>query len=168
MISRRTIVKTGLVLSTATMCPNFAWAHRQKYTLSQVTWDNDTSFLSVTHSFHLHDAEIALAAAGLIEKPDLLSLKARARLALYTAKHFKLFSSSEPIALKLIGAEAEGRHVYVYQQAQLKEKPTNLSIQCELLRDIVEGQINNVDVDLSGIVKSVKFTGDDGIKNVLA
>jgi len=124
--------------------------------------------LYVIHSYHLHDAETALAAKGIIDRPDLFSLKARAKLALYTAKHFSLTSNGQEIELDILGAETEAKTVYVYQQAKLDAPPTELIISAAMLRDIIPGQLNNVDVKLNGETRSVQFKKNDGPKKVLA
>ena len=148
--------------------PLSAKAHRQKTTLSQIEWSETDRALYVTHSFHMHDAETALAAKGIIHKPDLTSLKARARLALYTSEHFNLYVGGEKIELEILGAEFHARTVYVYQQIHLEDKPAVMTISADMLRDIIPGQINNVDVKLDGKVKSVQFKDNDGPKKVLA
>lgn len=168
MLTRRTTFQllSGAALGAA--LPFSALAHRQKTTLSTVEWDAAEMMLYVIHSYHLHDAETALAANGIIERPDLTSLKARARLALYTASKFSLFSEGKDIELEILGAENEGRTVYVYQQAKLDKAPTDLIISASMLREIIPGQLNNVDVTLTQTLRSVQFKDGDGPKKVLA
>jgi hypothetical protein len=115
-----------------------------------------------------HFGETALAAKGIIDKPDLTSLRARAKLALYTQKTFTLFGGGKDIELELLGAENEGRTVYVYQQAKLDKPPTELIISASMLREIIPGQLNNVDVTLETDIRSVQFKDGDGPKKVLA
>ncbi|WP_026942133.1 DUF6702 family protein [Hellea balneolensis] len=168
MFTRRNISQ---ILSGAAIMaglPFSASAHREKKTLTTIEWDADEKMLNVIHSYHLHDAETALAAAGIIDRPDLFSLKARAQLALYTEKHFSLLSAGAPIDLEILGAETEAKTVYVYQQAKMKTVPTELLVSASMLRDIIPGQLNNVDVKLSGAVRSIQFKKNDGPKKVLA
>ena len=98
MLTRRTTFKllSGAALTAALPLP--AFAHRQKTTLSQVEWNEADKVLYVTHSYHMHDAETALAAAGIIDKPDLTSLRARAKLAVYTARNFQLSNGGKDIS----------------------------------------------------------------------
>lgn len=124
--------------------------------------------LYVIHSYHLHDVETELSAHGVIDKPDLFSLKARAKLALYTAKHFSLVSGGEALELEILGAETEGRTVYVYQQVKLDKAPEALIVTASMLREIIPGQLNNVDVTLGQDIRSVQFKDGDGPKKVLA
>jgi len=168
MPSRRQTL--SILSGTAIMAalPSLGYAHRQKTTLSQVEWNESNKTLYVTHSYHMHDAETALAAAGIIAKPDLTSLRARAKLALYTARHFELSTNDTEIDLDLLGAEHEGRTVYVYQEAYMDNAPTGLTVSASMLRDIIPGQLNNVDVTLTGELTSVQFKDKDGPKKVLA
>ena len=168
MLTRR---KTLQYLSGAALwaaLPMSAFAHRQKTTLSTIEWNEADHMLYVIHSYHLHDVETALAAQGIIDTPDLTSLKARAKLALYTAKTFSLFANGKDIKLDILGAENEGRTVYVYQQVKLNKQPSELIISASMLRNIIPGQLNNVDVKLSQTLRSLQFKDGDGPKKVLA
>jgi len=147
--------------------PLSAQAHRQKTTLSQIEWNESEKALYVTHSYHMHDAETALAVRGIIAKPDLTSLRSRAKLALYTDTHFQLSSEGQKVDLEILGADFQARTVYVYQQVFLDEKPTSLTVSAAMLRDIIPGQINHVDLHLTEEVKSVKFKDGDGPKKIL-
>ena len=164
---RRTLhIMSGAALGAA--LPTYAFAHREKKTLTTVEWNADNNMLYVIHSYHLHDAETALAAKGIIETADLFSLKARAQLALYTAKNFSLSTAGEKIDLDILGAETEAKSVYVYQQAKMTSAPKELVISATMLRDIIPGQINNVDVTLEDELRSIQFRKNDGSKKVLA
>jgi len=168
MLTRRQTFKIASGAALWAAFPLSAFAHRQKTTLTTITWDEDDGMLYVMHSYHLHDVETALAAKGIIDRPDLFSLKARAQLSLYTEKHFSLFSNDKNIELELLGAETEGRTVYVYQQAVLKRAPSALVVSASMLRGIIPGQLNNVDVTLGKDIRSVQFRDNDGPKKVLA
>ena len=168
MLTRR---KTLHILSGAAFgaaLPLSAFAHREKKTLTTIEWDAQAQMLYVIHSYHQHDAETALAAKGIIDKDDLYSLKARAQLALYTERHFSLASKGEEIELEILGSETEARTVYVYQQAKMAMPPQELLITATMLRDIIPGQLNNVDVTLDGKTHSLQFKASDGSKKVLA
>lgn len=168
MLTRRRTLQSLSGAALWAALPLSALAHKQKTTLSTVEWDANESMLYVIHSYHLHDAEIALAARGIIDKPDLTSLKSRAQLALYTQDKFSLFSGGKPIKLDILGAENEGRTVYVYQQAKLEKAPAELIVSASMLREIIPGQLNNVDVTLTQTLRSVQFKDGDGPKKVLA
>lgn len=146
-----------------------AHAHTEKTSVSEITWSEKDGFLYASHKFHLHQTEVSLFDAGITNSAKFESLRARAQLALYVEKNFTLHSSDEtPLPLDILGAEIEGRDVWVYQQTQLEALPQGLIIQCNLLREIIPTQINHVDIKLWGKVTSLAFRGDDGPKKALA
>ncbi len=190
MHSRRKILKTlhscivfslgSTVLATALSTP--AFAHRQKLTLTDIRWKStrpekdkiyslgDTSgTLEIVHSFHIHEAEIALSETYGLKNPDLTRLETQARLALYTHKNFDLaLIDKTPLKLELIGADQDRQTVYVYQQISLTERPEGLIVNCQLFRDLSAPLINNVDVQIAKMLHSLQFKGAAGPKKILA
>lgn len=163
IISRRAF--TTALIAAPMASP--AFAHRERSTLTEIEWEDNPGFLYVTHSFHIHEAERTLYKAGVIDKPDLYSLKTRAQLALFVEDNFSLRDKNDRlIPLEILGAESMGGDCFVYQQADLEEKPMALSIHCNLMRALEPSQINNVDVKLSDTVKSVQFRGDDDMRRI--
>lgn len=159
-------------LGAAAFCaaqPMAAYAHKEKATVSKIEWSEKDGYLYATHIFHIHDTEVTLFKAGITHSAKFESLRARAQLALYVQDAFKLASlEGEPIELEVLGAEIEGRDVYVYQQAKLRQAPSGLIVNCNLLRKYVPTQINHVDVNLAGQTRSLTFRGEDGPKKALA
>lgn len=152
----------GISALTALAAAQPARAHRERFTLTEIEWEDNPGVLYVTHSFHIHEAERALYKAGVLAKPDLYSLKTRAQLALYAEKNFSLEDSQrKPIDLQLLGAEISGGNCFVYQEAYLDEKPTSLAIAVDFMRSLDNAQINHVDVKLGADVQSVIFRSGD-------
>lgn len=146
-----------------------AYAHREKTTVSDVVWSEADGFLYATHKFHLHQTEVSLFEAGITHSAKFESLRARAELALYVEKNFVLqMLNGERLPLEILGAEIEGRDVYVYQQAKLRRAPEGLIVTANLLRGIIPGQINHVDINIFGKINSLAFRGKDGPKKALA
>jgi len=86
---------------------------------------------------------------------------------LVAEENFKLSTlGGDPIVLEVLGAEIEGRDVYVYQQAALKAPPDGLIVSCNLMRSFIPDQINHVDMKIGGETKSLAFRGTDGPKEV--
>jgi len=83
-LSRR-LFTLGLVATGTLISGKKAYAHRERYTLTEVEWEDNPGSLYVTHSFHVHETEDVLYKAGVLHKPDLYSLKSRAQLALYAS-----------------------------------------------------------------------------------
>lgn len=164
--SRRHII-AGLF--AASLLPSFAYAHREAATRSVITWDSAKAFLDVTHIYHMHDAAMALSQAGILEKPNLLSLKERARLALYTEANFTLKTlGGALLELTLLGADFDSKSAFVYQQIRLDDAPDGLLVDSRLLLDLVPGQVNDVDVRLGSDIRSARFERGDKPKIVLA
>ena len=166
-ITRRHINIGVVALCAATTTPVFA--HSEKATETEISWTERGGFLYVTHKFHLHQTEVSLFEAGITHSAKFESLRARAELALYVEKNFTLQTlENADIPREVLGAEIEGRDVWVYQQAKMGTAPTGLIITCNLLRDIIPKQINHVDVKLGGKTNSLAFRGKDGPKKALA
>lgn len=143
--------------------PASAWAHKERFTLTDIFWDNRDKTLYITHSYHIHGVEQTLFKAGVLDTPDLYDLRSRAQLALYTQDNFALTADGNlPLSLELVGAENSGRNCYVYQQVYLKNAPRSLQITCSLMRPMQQGMINHVDLNMSGEIISVKFKDKDG------
>lgn len=171
IINRRDLI-TSLPALAIISGPHKALAHRLTTTETRVDIDVETGRVEVTHTLHIHDAEIALAKAGIIDSPDLVSLKERAQMALYIDETFKLFQNDAPVELTLLGAELDKRNVLIFQEG-LVSLPFVLplgkvSVMAEMMRSFVPHQINNVDVAINGSVTSLQFRGADGTKKLLA
>lgn len=166
-LTRRHIGSGLIALCAVPAMP--AYAHREKTTVSEVVWSQKDEFLYASHKFHLHQTEVSLFEAGITHSAKFESLRARAELALYVQKNFKLeLIDGTPLPLEVLGAEIEGRDVWVYQQARLNTPPQGLIVTCDLLRSIIPNQINHVDVKLGRKTHSLAFRGNDGPKKALA
>ena len=167
-LTRRDI-STGILASMGFFASPTAYAHRQKRALSKLVWNDRTKTLEVSHILHLYDTEIALAQLGILEEPDLEPLKARARLALYVSKHFKLQKLNENnIPLEIVGAEIVDSHVYVYQEVALPSEPSGFIVIDTILQRIYLNQTNLVSLNIHGNVSSVTFSAGDSAKKLLA
>jgi len=166
---RRNFLRTGLALGLLSSCQISAFAHRQKQTHSSIAWNGGNNILEITHRLHMHDAERALAVLGKINRPDLSSLKARALLALQIETQFKISDlDGDQIFIEILGAEIEGPHVYVYQEAKLSSKPDGLLILNQVLHDVYPDQMNHVNIEISDTVRTAVFASGDKAKKVLA
>lgn len=169
MMNRRTFGKTILGGAACVALPVSAWAHRQKQAMSNIKWNAKTKILEVTHDLHAHDAEQVLARLGLIKSPDLSNLRARANLALYVQKHFKLTTlDGQNIDLTIIGAETDTTYAHVYMEAEMANAPKGLLISDTMLQDVFADQINQVNMTFGDNIRSVVFVAGDGQKKILA
>jgi len=166
MITRRLFTSAVTIGATAWAFP--ASAHREKLTTTQMMWKKSSQSIEITHFFHIHHAETALAKIGAIPSANLLDLKNQAHLALYVEDNFSLFDrSNEKLSISTIGADSDGSSVFVYQEASLSD-PDDLQVACSFLRPAIPGQINQINLDINGKVLSVRLSGRDTRKNLIA
>ncbi|RKQ71318.1 hypothetical protein DES40_0631 [Litorimonas taeanensis] len=165
--TRRTTL-TGLASLSCSSLGIKALAHKLTTTETRVEITTKTGLVQVIHTFHTHDAEVALAKAKIIDMPDLTRLRQRAQMALYVEKTFSILQNGEPIDLRLVGAEIDRGNVLTYQEGKIELPLGEISITAEMMRSFVLNQINNVDVYIDGKVHSLQFRGSDGRKNILA
>jgi hypothetical protein len=157
--TRRIILGGIAALTVATP----ALAHRLARTETEIRISTDGT-VTVVHVYHLQDAQSALFHAGFIDQPDLSSLRARAKLALYTQERFAISAKGELANLQIIGAEIEGDSVYIYQDGQISDGA--LTIDARMLRDLIKTQSNSVNIIRDGTTVTLDFSEDDGPKQV--
>ncbi|MEM8986442.1 MAG: DUF6702 family protein [Pseudomonadota bacterium] len=139
-------------------------AHRQRIALTTVRWDATAQALQVIHRLHAHDAGHFLET-----DPDaaVTDIKGRARLALHVEEQFRLFSTEGvPLPLKMVGAELDRNYVFVYQEMPLSQPPAALAIENGVFQDLFSDQINHVNFEMGGAVKTLVFEKGDGKKRV--
>ena len=158
-LTRRCIVKGAFAttLLTQLVIPPAAYADRERLSFSEVSYNQGSELLEVTHRLHLHDAQQALTGEGLLSTPDLTPLRARAALALYVANQFKINRGETLLLLETLGAQIEGNYIYIYQQAAMKTEPQQLTIHCEILQSIFSDQANHVNVKLKQSLTTLTF-----------
>lgn len=160
--SARTILTAALlaVLWLAVPGPESA-AHQLRAAITTVLFNPRTGNIEVMHRFYSHDAEHALA---LItgETADLLDDAGdRMDFARYVHQRFELDGMGAPLApLNLVGAEAEGDFLWVYQRTPLVPQLTGLEVRFDALRDVWRDQVNTLNVERDGQVHTLIFAGD--------
>ncbi|MGB6229304.1 MAG: DUF6702 family protein [Litorimonas sp.] len=142
-----------------------ALAHRSKRTETEVRIEPDGT-VGVTHVYHAQDAQDVLYATGILSRPDISTLRARAKLALYTADQFALMSGDVPVELSIVGAEIIGQNVYVYQSGTVSDASAPLAVSATMFREHVGDQTNSVNIVRNGETSTLDFRGDDGWKAV--
>ena len=158
------MTRRGLIAGAAALlAARPALAHREHRSETWAEWkpSEGGGEFHVTHSFHRHDAELAMSDAGLLDQPDLSSLRARALLALHVEETFSL---GEAVALETLGAEIVRDRVEVYQVGTADALPPSLTVDARMLRTAWPDQINDVNVRVGEEVKSLRFRRDDGAK----
>lgn len=158
MAKRRCLALAALAGSLA--WPAAADAHRAPGSLSTIEYNPRTDKTEIVHRVHTHDAELGVGA--VIEQPALsvTSMEGRAWIALYVEEKFAIESEEGPIALSLVGAELAADYLLVYQELAGR-LPDVIRIRDDILRDVFPEQINQVNIEAGGTVRSLVFANDD-------
>lgn len=136
-----------------------AHAHRLKNAFTTVLFNDRSDRLEVMHQFYLHDAEqvateIVGQTANLFENAE-----DRQRFAVYVHERFSLYDPrGERLPLTLRGAEIDGDFLWVYQAMRLPDPPLGaLTVEHRALRDLWPDQVNTVNVEGRGPIRTLTF-----------
>jgi hypothetical protein len=166
MTNKLSIVKQGgfallamlLVVGSMTYS-NAAKAHQIKAAITTVLFNPRTENIEVMHRFNMHDAEHAVKV--LFEKnADIIDDKGTQQaFADYVGKHFALLNiEDESLPLTQVGFEVEGKHFWVYQETDQPPALEGLKIRHDALRDLWPSQVNTINVEGNGPLKTLTFT----------
>jgi len=167
LITKRKFLAVTAAGFYASTLPTLSWAHRAARTETEVTLYDDGR-IDVIHLMHTDDTKRALFDVGILDKPDLLGLKARAKVALYVESHFSIFANDTPVELEVIGAEIEGPNFYVYQQGHTDAPAKDISLEASMMRELIHSQTNSVNIKHGGETYSLDFRGRDGRKHIIS
>ncbi|RVT45262.1 hypothetical protein EMM73_14510 [Rheinheimera sediminis] len=133
-------------------------AHEMKSAVTKVLFNQRTGTIEIMHRFYLHDAEHAVK--KLLDKSaDLLAKQStRDSFALYVSSHFQLRTSGQDLKLTLVGSELDGRFFWVYQEVTIPQQLTQLELRHDSLQSLWPDQVNVVNIEGRGKVKTLKFT----------
>ena len=113
------------------------------------------------HRFYLHDTEHAVQMlfdkrADIRNSADTQELFAN-----YVSKRFAIKPLDGPeLKLKAVGHEIERIYFWVYQEVKAPENIEGLSMIHNALRDIWTDQVNTVNVEGNGDLRTATFEGD--------
>jgi hypothetical protein len=99
-------------------------------------------------------------------KGDILKDKAAQQaFVLYVQQSFSLWTSDkQPILLDYVGTEIEGKYLWVYHETKLRPDLKQLWISMSTLQDVWPDQVNHINVEKQGRVRSVRITQQDDWK----
>lgn len=136
-----------------------ASAHQIKAAITTVLFNPRTENIEVMHRFNLHDAEHAVKM--LFDKSaDIIGNESTQQaFAEYVDEHFAILNAEgEPLALKPVGYETEGKFFWVYQETSQPPSLEGLQIRHDALRDLWPSQVNTLNVEGNGPLKTLTFT----------
>lgn len=154
----KTLIKC--LLLCVVLLSDTALAHQQKAAISTVLFNPRTENIEVSHRFYLHDAEHAVKhifgkSADIIKSEDT-----QQKFFEYVMKRFSLKNDKgEPIALSPVGFEVDGKFFWVYQETKQPFLLNGLTIEHAALKDIWPSQVNTVNVEGRGDIKTRTFDG---------
>jgi hypothetical protein len=156
-----TLLLAALVILVASAVANTALAHQQKAAETTVLFNKRSNKLEVMHRFYLHDTEHAVQA--LFDKnADILgSTKTQQQFANYVAKQFLARTLTDnALPLSDVGFEVEGKFFWVYQDTDIPKDAKGIKLYNGTLRDLWPTQINMVNIEGKGEIRTLYFSDD--------
>jgi len=137
------------------------FAHQQRAAITKVLFNQNTGNLEIMHRFYLHDTEHAVQMlfdkrADIRNSADTQELFAN-----YVSKRFAIKPlNGEELKLKHVGHEIERIYFWVYQEVEAPKDIEGLTMIHNALRDIWTDQINTVNVEGKGDIRTATFEGN--------
>ena len=151
-----------LLMVTSLVYSNMTCAHQQKAAETTVLFNKNSGQLEVSHRFYLHDTEHAVQT--LFDKSaDILdSDKTQQQFAEYVAKQFLVHTlSDKKLPLTNVGYEVEGKFFWVYQETKIPETLQGIKLLNGALRDLWPTQINMVNIEGKGEIRTLYFSENE-------
>lgn len=159
--TKQRVLALLFVVLTCGLFSSSVYAHSIKAAITTVLFNPRTENIEVMHRFNVHDAEHAVKA--LFDKEaDIIGNEATQReFADYVSSHFALVdSNNKPIALRQVGYELEGKFFWIYQETSQPPELEGLKVQHNALRELWPEQVNTLNVEGNGPLKTLTFTGN--------
>lgn len=150
---------TLLIAASTLLVATPSAAHQQKAAETTVLFNKNSGQLEIMHRFYLHDTEHAVQ--SLFDKnADILDSKeTQQQFADYVAKQFLARTlDNQPLELSAVGFEVEGKFFWVYQEVKTPEEIKGLKLFNGSLRELWPTQINMVNIEGKGQVRTLYFS----------
>jgi hypothetical protein len=155
------LFKTSLMLlwGTLLLAASATYAHQQKSAISTVLFNPRTQNIEIMHRFDIHDAEHAVKEIFGKNADILNSAQTQTQFSDYVNKRFYLFTSdNQPLLLKKVGFESDGKFFWVYQETEQPAKLANMIVRNDALRDIWPLQVNTINIEGRGELQTLTFS----------
>ena len=151
-------------------------AHQQKEAYTTLFFNERTNNLEIMHRFYLHDVEHAINSLNANNKntdektveSDGSALKT---FSAYIQSHFQIRSiEDDGIELDYVGAEIEGKYLWVYQELSMSNLDKNLKalkLNMTALQEVWPKQINHINIEKKGVVRSARLNKDQAWQTIL-
>ncbi len=151
-----------LLMATNIATVELAFAHQQKAAETTVLFNKRSGQLEVSHRFYMHDTEHAVQSLFDKDADIIDSKKTQQQFANYVAKQFLARTlSGEDLPLTSIGYEVEGKFFWVYQELVIPNKLDGVELFNGALRELWPTQINMVNIEGKGKVRTLYFSDNE-------
>jgi hypothetical protein len=141
------------------MVTNLAFGHQQKAAETTVLFNKNSNKLEVSHRFYLHDTEHAVQTLFDKQADILDSDKTQKQFSHYVAEQFLVYTlTGEKLPLTNVGYEVEGKFFWVYQETAIPENLEGVKLFNGALRELWPTQINMVNIEGKGQVRTLYFS----------
>ncbi|TPH12273.1 DUF6702 family protein [Litorilituus lipolyticus] len=148
-----------ILISCLMVVANPVFAHQQKAAETTVLFNKRSGHLEVMHRFYLHDTEHAVQKLFDKHADIISSSKTQQQFADYVAKQFLARDlDDKALTLNNVGFEVEGKFFWVYQDAKLPIELKGIKLYNGSLRELWPTQINMVNIEGKGQVKTLYFS----------
>jgi hypothetical protein len=155
------LVKLFTLIVIAGVFVTSALAHQQKAAITKVLFNKNTGNLEVMHRFYLHDTEHAVQMLFDKYANIISSEETKKQFANYVAERFAIKPlNGDELKLDMVGYEADRQFFWVYQEVEAPENIEGLSMIHNALRDIWVDQVNTINVEGRGDLRTATFEGD--------
>ena len=151
-----------LLVSLLLIAANPAFAHQQKAAETTVLFNKRTGQMEVSHRFYMHDTEHAVQSLFDKNADIISSKKTQQQFADYVAKQFLLQTlTGANLPLIDVGYEVEGKFFWVYQEAVIPSALEGVKMFNGALRELWPTQINMVNIEGKGNVRTLYFSENE-------
>ena len=149
----------ALIAVLCMLVANNTFAHQLKAAETTVLFNKQSNQLEVMHRFYLHDTEHAVQHL-FDKKADIIGSKETQHdFANYVATQFFIKDlANNTLALNDVGFEVDGKFFWVYQETKLPTDIAGLKLFNGALRELWPTQVNMVNIEGKGEVKTLYFT----------
>jgi hypothetical protein len=134
-------------------------AHQQKIAISTILFNPSTKNIEVMHRFNIHDAEHAVKEIFGKNADIIASAATKQQFSDYVNQRFSMRNQAgETLPLTLVGHELDGKYFWVYQETAQPTELQSLSVIHNALRDLWPEQVNTINIEGRGELKTLTFS----------
>ncbi len=150
-----------MVMVCSLSVSTLAMSHQMKESISVMTFNQNSGLVEIAHRIYVHDAEVVLKHISDLNRDLLTDHQAQNDFVQYIVNHFSVKFDSVPLALKLLGLEIEGQHIWIYQEYPYSVKPNFISVNYNAMMDLWPDQRHVINIEGLGSVRSMQLLSDD-------